>query len=56
VGAATASSLQLGLGVAAALGGIGIIFLVAGLGLVWAVRPERVTVKAPALKPALNAA
>ena len=56
VGAATASSLQLGLGVAAALGGIGFIFLVAGLGLVWAVRPETVRAKAPAFKPALNAA
>jgi hypothetical protein len=57
VGAATASSLQLGLGVAAALGGIGFIFLVAGLGLVWAVRPEEtVKAKAPALKPALHTA
>jgi hypothetical protein len=52
VGAATASSLQLGLGVAASLGGIGFIFLVAGLGLVWAVRPETAKAKAPALKPA----
>jgi hypothetical protein len=43
VGAATASSLQLGLGVAAALGGIGFIFILAGLGLVWAVRPELAT-------------
>lgn len=40
VGAVTASSLQLGLGVAGALGGIGFIFILAGLGLVWAVRPE----------------
>ena len=56
VGASTASSLQLGLGVAAAVGGIGLIFLIAGLGLVWAVRPETVKAKAPALKPALNAA
>jgi hypothetical protein len=53
VGAATASSLQLGLGVAAAVGGIGIMFLVAGLGLVWAVRPETVTVKARATKPSM---
>jgi len=56
VGAATASSLQLGLGVAGAMAGIGLIFLVAGFGLVWAVRPETVKAKAPALKPALNAA
>jgi hypothetical protein len=53
VGAATASSLQLGLGVAAAVGGIGIMFLVAGLGLVWAVRPETVTVNARATKPSM---
>jgi hypothetical protein len=50
VGAATASSLQLGLGVAGALAGIGLIFLVAGLGLVWAVRPE--IAKQPAFKRA----
>jgi hypothetical protein len=56
VGAATASSLQLGLGVAGALGGIGLVFLVAGLGLVWAVRPETAKAKAPVFKPALNAA
>ena len=56
VGAATASSLQLGLGVAGALAGIGLIFLIAGLGLVWAVRPETEKATAPALKPALNAA
>ena len=56
VGAATASSLQLGLGVAGALAGIGLIFLVAGLGLVWAVRPETEKAKVPALKTALNAA
>lgn len=51
VGAATASSLQLGLGVAGALAGIGFIFLVAGLGLAWAVRPE--LAKAPARQPVL---
>ena len=56
VGAATASSLQLGLGVAAALGGIGVIFLVAGQGLVWAVRPETAKIKAVASRPALAAA
>jgi hypothetical protein len=54
VGAATASSLQLGLGVAGALGGIGFIFMLAGLGLVWAVRPEvaKVAVRRPATAPA----
>ena len=50
VGAVTASSLQLGLGVAAALGAIGLVFVLAGLGLVWAVRPE--LAKAPARKMA----
>ena len=53
VGAATASSLQLGLGVAAALGGIGLIFVIAGLGLAWAVRPETVKAKQPQVKQAL---
>ncbi len=52
VGAATASSLQLGLGVAAALGGLGFAFLFAGLGLVWAVRPETAKARATALQPA----
>lgn len=52
VGAATASSLQLGLGVAAALGGLGFVFLIAGLGLVWAVRPETAKAKAHAVQPA----
>jgi len=51
VGAATASSLQLGLGVAGALAGIGLVFLMAGLGLAWAVRPE--LAKAPARQPVL---
>ena len=52
VGAATVSSLQLGLGVAGALGGLGFVFFFAGLGLVWAVRPETAKVKAHALQPA----
>jgi len=48
VGAATASSLQMGIGVVGLLAGLGLAFLVAGVGLVWAVRPE--TEKAPAFK------
>ena len=52
VGAATASSLQLGLGVAGALGGIGFVFILFGLGLVWAVRPELARAKAGALSTA----
>lgn len=51
VGAVTASSLQLGLGVAGALGGIGFVFILLGLGLVWAVRPE--LAKAPARQHAM---
>jgi hypothetical protein len=39
--------------VAGALAGIGLIFLVAGLGLVWAVRPETVKATAPAREPAM---
>ena len=50
VGTVTASTLQMGLGLAGLFAGVGLALLVAGLGLVWAVRPE--TVKAPALKPA----
>ncbi|MDL2335013.1 MAG: hypothetical protein QFC55_03145 [Chloroflexota bacterium] len=52
VGAVTASSLQMGLGVAATVGGLGFVFFMAGLGLVWAVRPETAKVKAPATQPA----
>jgi hypothetical protein len=54
VGAATASSLQMGLGLAALFAGIGFTFIFAGLGLVWAVRPE--TVKVPVLRPAMQPA
>ena len=50
VGTATASSLQMGLGVAGLFAGVGFTFILAGLGLVWATRPE--TVKAPVLRPA----
>jgi hypothetical protein len=52
VGAATASSLQMGLGVAATVGGLGFLFFIAGLGLVWAVRPETDKARAHALQPA----
>jgi hypothetical protein len=50
VGTVTASTLQMGLGLAGLFAGIGAAFLITGLGLVWAVRPE--TEKVPALKPA----
>lgn len=46
VGAVTASSLQLGLGVAGMLGGLGLVFIFLGLGLVWAARPETAPVRA----------
>ncbi len=50
VGTVTASTLQMGLGLAGLFAGMGVVLIVAGVGLVWAVRP--VTEKAPALKPA----
>ena len=54
--ASTASALQLGLGIAAILGGIGLMFLITGLGLVWVARATTETVKAPALRPATSIA
>jgi len=56
VGSATASALQIGLGVAALLGGLGGTLLLTGLGLVWATRAATEKVKAPALRPATNPA
>ena len=50
VGTVTASTLQMGLGLAGLFAGLGFVLIFAGLGLVWAVRPE--TEKAPALKQA----
>jgi hypothetical protein len=50
VGTAAASSLQMGLGLAALFAGVGITFIFAGLGLVWATRPE--TAKVRVLRPA----
>lgn len=49
VGSVTASTLQMGLGLAGLFAGLGFVLIVAGLGLVWAVRPE--TVKAPVFQP-----
>lgn len=50
VGTVTASALQLGLGLAGLFAGVGFTFALAGLGLVWASRPERIpaTVTRPA--------
>jgi hypothetical protein len=50
VGTVTASTLQLGVGVAGLFAGLGFVLVFAGLGLAWAARPE--TEKVPALKPA----
>lgn len=50
VGTVTASALQMGLGLAGLFGILGFTFIFAGLGLVWAVRPERE--KVPVLRPA----
>jgi hypothetical protein len=50
VGTVTATSLQLGLGIAGLFAGVGFLALIAGLGLVWAVRPQT----EPALKLALQ--
>jgi hypothetical protein len=55
VGSATASALQIGVGVAALLGGLGGTLLFTGLGLVWATRPVTEKVKAPVLRPAATA-
>jgi hypothetical protein len=45
VGTVTASTLQMGLGLAGLFAGVGFLALFTGLGLVWAVRPE--TARAP---------
>jgi uncharacterized iron-regulated membrane protein len=52
VGTATASSLQMGLGVVGLLAGLGLAFIVTGVGLVWAVRPETEKVRAIVPSPA----
>ena len=56
VGSVTASTLQIGLGVAALLAGLGATLLLFGLGLVWATRAADEKVKAPALRPATTMA
>ncbi len=53
VGSVTASTLQIGLGVAALMAGLGATFLLTGLGLVWATRAATERVKVPALRPAI---
>lgn len=52
VGAVTASTLQVGLGIAAIAAALGATLILAGFGIVWAARPMRETVKATATRPA----
>ncbi len=52
VGSVTASALTIGLGMAGILAGIGALFIITGVGLVWATRPETEKVRVPALRPA----
>jgi hypothetical protein len=52
VGSVTASTLQVGLGIAAFMAGIGATIFLTGLGLVWATRAQTERVKVPALRPA----
>jgi len=50
VGTVTATSLQMGLGLAGLFAGVGAAFLLTGIGLVWVTRAEEVPV--PELRPA----
>jgi hypothetical protein len=52
VGSVTASTLQIGLGIAGLLAGLGAMFILTGLGLVWVARAGTERVKAPVLRPA----
>jgi hypothetical protein len=56
VGSVTASTLQIGMGMAALLAGFGATLLLIGLGLVWATRAATEKVKAPVLRPATTLA
>jgi hypothetical protein len=56
VGAVTASTLEVGLGMAALLAGLGAMFILTGLGLVWVARAGTEQVKAPVLRPAVTTA
>jgi hypothetical protein len=56
VGSVTASTLQIGMGMAALLAGFGLTLVLTGLGLVWATRAGTERVKAPALRPATTLA
>ena len=51
VGSVTASTLQVGLGMAALMAGLGGVLVLFGLGLVWAASAATEKVKAPVLRP-----
>jgi hypothetical protein len=51
VGSVTASTLQLGVGLAALFAALGGTFFLTGLGLVWATRAQTEKIKVPALRP-----
>ena len=54
VGAVTASTLQMGLGLVVLFALVGGTVVLTGLGLVWATRPASEKVKAPSFKPVAN--
>jgi hypothetical protein len=56
VGSVTASTLQVGVGMAALMAGLGGVLVLFGLGLVWATRAADEKVKAPVLRPATTTA
>jgi hypothetical protein len=56
VGTATASALQLGLGIAAVFAGMGLLALIAGFGLVWATQTKKELVTKRALQPTASPA
>ena len=56
VGSVTASTLQVGLGMAALMAGLGGVLVLFGLGLVWAASAATEKVKAPVLRPATDVA
>jgi hypothetical protein len=56
VGSVTASTLQMGLGLAALFAALGATIVLTGLGLVWATRAETTKVQVPVLRPAATPA
>jgi hypothetical protein len=52
VGAVTATAIQMGLGIAALAAALGLVFILTGIGVVWAARPAAETEKAAVRTPA----